>query len=63
MAWDRLLLQKGKPQWYGTQYGPSKETGKVQLLPVDETAVTDEERRSLGLPTLAEARATVPPFK
>ena len=61
-SWDRLLVQMGRPQWYGTQYTKSKVTGKFELSPVDETAVTDDERRVLGLPTLKEARENAAQF-
>lgn len=54
-AWDRLLMRNNKPQWYGTQFtkGPS---GKWELYPVDEAAVTDAERERLGVPTLAASK-------
>jgi hypothetical protein len=61
-SWDRLLVRMGRPQWYGTQYTKSESTGKFELSPVDETAVTDDERKSLGLPTLAEARENAARF-
>jgi len=61
-SWDRLLVRLGRPQWYGTQYIKSTETGKFELAPVDETAVTDGERRALGLPTLKEARENAAQF-
>ena len=54
-SWDRYLDESGQPQWYGTQYRCVD--GLRQLLPVDEGQATDEDRRSLGVPTLAEARA------
>ncbi|HET6397812.1 MAG TPA: hypothetical protein VFF91_13375 [Pseudoxanthomonas sp.] len=56
-AWDRLLMQRKLPQWYGTQYHKPKPGGPVELYPVDEAAVSDEERVRLGVPTLQEARA------
>lgn len=61
-SWDRLLVQMGRPQWYGTQYTKSSITGKFELSPVDETAVTDKERKALGLPTLKEARENAARF-
>lgn len=54
-SWDRYLVEKGEPQWYGTQY--TKVDGAWRLRPVDTTKVTDAERVALGVPTLAEARA------
>lgn len=55
-SWDRLLMRLKRPQWYGTQY-VSDATGKWALHEVDETAVTDEDRRAMAAPTLAEAKA------
>ena len=49
---DRLLLSRGEPQWYGTQR--ELKDGRVVLCPLDPDAVTDEERRAMGLPTLEE---------
>jgi hypothetical protein len=55
-SWDRLLMRYEKPQWYGTQYVRSK-TGKWVLYSTDETAVTDEQRKEMGVPSIAEAKA------
>jgi hypothetical protein len=55
-SWDRILMREGKPQWYATQYRRT-DSGALELYPVDETAVTDAQRRALGLPSLEEARA------
>jgi hypothetical protein len=56
-AWDRLMMRLGKPQWYGTQFTKSKATGMWELYSVDESAVSDTERKALGVPTLAQAKA------
>ena len=56
-AWDRILVKSGKPQWYGTQYQRSKITGKWELCPTDPTAVSEAQRKAIGLPTVAEAMA------
>lgn len=53
---DRLLMNQGKPQKYGTQF--RKEGGVWELYPVDPS-VTDEERAAWGVPSLAEAQAKV----
>ena len=53
---DRLLMNLGKPQKYGTQY--RKEGDVWELYPVDP-AVTDAERAAWGVPSLAEAQAKV----
>lgn len=56
-SWDRIMMRLDKPQWYGTQFTRAK-TADAQwmLYKIDESAVTDEERKRLGVPTLAEAR-------
>jgi hypothetical protein len=56
-AWDRFLMQRGKPQWYGTQYMLNQNTKRFELYQVDESAVTDKERAEHGVPPLAEAKA------
>jgi hypothetical protein len=52
LAKDRLLLNRGELQWYGTQ--KVIVNGEVALAPIDPDAVTDEERRAMGVPTLSE---------
>ena len=50
-AWDRVMVRRNKPQWYGTQFVRDKQTGKWVAHPVDEKAVTEEERiRHVGRP-------------
>jgi hypothetical protein len=56
MTWDRLMLKLGKPQWYGTQVDFNERTKQWELAPIDDAAVTDEERYRLDLPSLALAR-------
>lgn len=55
-AWDRILMSKNLPQWYGTQYYQPKPGAPTELYKVDETAVTDAERASMQVPSLLEAR-------
>jgi hypothetical protein len=55
-AHDRYLWSVGKPQIYGTQF-TQRDGGPWTIDPIDEKAVTDEERRAAGVPTLAETRA------
>jgi hypothetical protein len=50
-AYDRWLVNQGKPQKFGTQVG-SRDGGPIQLWDVDPT-VTDEERAAWDLPPLA----------
>ena len=57
-AWDRLLMRKGKPQWYGTQF-VRNDAGQWDLYRIDADAVTDAERLALGARTLEGARAMV----
>ena len=56
-AMDRYLRSIGKPQIYGTQFMVLHDI--MVLQPIDESAVTDEERKELGVPTLAAARQRV----
>ena len=53
-AKDRYLQNVGKPQIYGTQF--RKVDGTWTLDPIDESAVTDEERARWGVPPLAKAK-------
>lgn len=57
-AWDRLMKRMGKAQWYGTQYqkGPG---GKYELYRVEESAVSDQDRERLGVPSLAASRERI----
>jgi hypothetical protein len=57
-AWDRLMKRMGKPQWYGTQYLKGR-SGRYELYPVDEQAVTDQDRARLGVPALADSRERI----
>ena len=61
-AWDRMLMMQGRPQWYGTQF-VRHDKEPFELYVVDETAVTDEDRRAFGVPTLAESRAKAASMK
>lgn len=56
-AWDRMMMTLGKPQWYGTQFQCPYDTNACELYVIDESAVTDEDRKNLGVPTLTESRA------
>ena len=55
-AWDRLLMRKKRPQWYGTQFTKNSDSGKWELYQVDEDAVSDQERERMGVPPLSAAR-------
>jgi len=54
-AKDRHLHSLGRPQIYGTQFRRDG-NGPWTLDPIDESAVTDEERARWGVPSLAEAK-------
>lgn len=49
---DRLLVDQGKPQIYGSNF-ETKE-GKLVMSPVEDPKKLDERRKSLGLPPIAE---------
>lgn len=53
-AWDRYLMRKGVPQWYGTQFVSDDDGNTWRLYDIDTTAVNDTERVRQGVPTLAE---------
>lgn len=55
-AWDRLLMRKKKPQWYGTQFVRNNDSGKWELYQTDEDAVSDRERERMGVPPLSAAK-------
>ena len=52
---DRVLMHRGEPQIYGTQYQVA--AGKLSLWPVREAENLDQRRAELGLPPEAENRA------
>lgn len=54
-AIDCRLIEQGRPQKYGTQYGLDPVTRRWFLHPWDPST-TDVERRSMGVPSLAESR-------
>ena len=52
---DRFLMNIGRPQRFGTQYQAYPANAPYKLHKVDE-GVTDELRRQMSTPTLAEAK-------
>lgn len=52
---DRVALAYGRPQRYGTQFDGD------DLAPLEDPKRVDERRRSVGLGTLAEYKASIPP--
>ncbi|WP_456998599.1 hypothetical protein [Lysobacter sp. A421] len=55
-AWDRILMSKGVPQWYGTQFSRDAPDAPIVLYRIDESIVTDQERLDMNLPTIQEAK-------
>ena len=53
---DRVLMQDGKPQIYGTQYVGAAIAG-VEPWPIANPETVDERRRAASLPPLAENTA------
>jgi hypothetical protein len=56
-AWDRLMMNLNKPQWYGTQFQRKDGSAKWEFYALDEAAVSDDERKSLGVMTREQALA------
>jgi hypothetical protein len=56
-AMDRILVKRGKPQWYGTQFFKNKSTGKWEMFPTDLTVVTDAQREAMGIPTITDTKS------
>lgn len=52
-AWDRYLWNTDQPQVYGTQFRRDQD-GPWTVEPFDREAVSDEERRAMNVPTVAE---------
>ena len=50
---DRVRMNQGKPQVYGTQF-TSGADGKLLLYPVEDAEHVDERRRAVGLQSMAE---------
>jgi hypothetical protein len=59
-TWDRFMVSQGRPQWYGTKcrHEPDQ-SGKDELHPVDENAVTDSDRARFDLKPLEVMRAHI----
>jgi hypothetical protein len=55
---DRVRMQQGKPQIYGTQF-TSAADGKLVLHPIKDAEHVDERRRAVGLPSMAEQERVI----
>jgi hypothetical protein len=54
-SWDRIMTTQLQPQWYGTQF-QSDDTGMF-LYPLADGAISDDDRKAMQVPTLAEIGA------
>lgn len=55
MLVDRVRLNRGKPQRYGTQFGSDPErAGEIRLAPVEDEAHLDQRRAHMGLMPLRD---------
>lgn len=50
---DRVMVNEGRPQIYGTQFRPNAR-GEYNPLPIEDVESVDERRRQMGLGTLEE---------
>jgi hypothetical protein len=59
-TWDRFMQEQGKPQWYGTKCRhESGRSAKGELYPVDESAVSDNDRARFDLKPLEVMRGHI----
>jgi hypothetical protein len=43
-TWDRMMLKRDQPQWYGVQEKRDENGKRIGFYPINERAVSDEER-------------------
>lgn len=55
-SWDRILMSRNVPQWYGTQYRSAGPGAPMELYEVDESVVSDAEREAMNVPSLKDAK-------
>ncbi len=58
-AWDRILMAKGVPQWFGTQYYQPTPGAPTELYKIDESVISDAERAGMNVPSLQSAKDLV----
>lgn len=58
-AEDRYLISLGKKQKWGTQFKKAENGEWEYLAPIEEGGVTDEERKEMNVPILADQLATI----
>lgn len=51
---DRVALEQGKKQIYGSQIGRDQETGKPYILPLEDPDNVDKRRAAVGLQPLSD---------
>lgn len=60
MLTDRVLRAQGKPQRYGTQFGPDPQhAGKLAMAPVEDPQHLDQRRDRMGLPPIKDYRCVM----
>ena len=57
---DRVLMYKGKPQIYGTQFEGSGQD--IKVYPIEDVEKVDKRRESIGLGSFAEYEAKLREF-
>ncbi|WP_444927690.1 hypothetical protein ACJJI4_08155 [Microbulbifer sp. TRSA002] len=55
-TWDRLMMNLGRPQWYGTQF-VKDDSGNWSLYNIDSDIVSDQQRIDWSVRTLEESKA------
>ena len=58
-AFDRYLLSRNMPQWYGTQSMIPANSDVETLQPIDQKAATDNDRQALNVPRLQDKLAEI----
>lgn len=43
-SWDRVMVKRNQPQWYGVQEKYDEKFKQIGFYPINDTAVSDEER-------------------
>lgn len=55
-TWDRFMVKRGRPQWYGIQPKINDEGEIEGRYPIEEGVVSDEERARFQVKPLSEIR-------
>ena len=54
MLTDRVLMENGKPQRYGSQLYENEETGKTEFYPIEDPTNVNARRAAVGLGPIEE---------